>query len=78
MLLFYLKYRETTERSKQKLQWQIKKIMLLSKYAECGSKNATKYFVVKGINMLKRLTQIEGSGITLTNNAIKDIKESGP
>ena len=45
-----------------------------SEFAE----NATKYFVVKGINMLKRLTQIEGSGITLTNNAIKDIKESGP
>ena len=38
------------------------------------AKTATKYFVNKGINMInKRFTQIEGSGIRLRNNEIKDI-----
>ena len=39
------------------------------------AKNATKYFVNKEINMLhKRFAQSEGSGITLSDNEIKDIK----
>ena len=38
------------------------------------AKTATKYFVNKGINMInKTFTQIEGSGIRLRNNKIKDI-----
>ena len=38
------------------------------------AKNATKFFVNKGINELnKSFTTKEGSGLRLTNNEIKDI-----
>ena len=42
--------------------------------APISAKNATKYFVDKGMNKLnKSSTQREGPGIVLTNNGIKDI-----
>ena len=36
------------------------------------AKMVAKYYVNKGINLKKTFTSSEGSGITLTNNEIKD------